>query len=259
MGVLNVTPDSFYDGGRHEAAPAAVEHARVLIEEGADVLDIGGESSRPGAEPVPPDRELSRVLPVIRAVRDFSDIPLSIDTTKAAVAAEALDAGADWINDISAGRFDSGMAPLAARRGCPVVLMHSRERPGTMQQAPHYDDVVGEVRRELTASVAVFREAGVAGANIILDPGIGFAKRLIDNIVLLRELGTLIELGYPLLVGTSRKSFIGRITGREADQRLWGTLGSVGAAWARGARMFRVHDVAATRDFLMVLSAIDSD
>jgi dihydropteroate synthase len=258
MGVVNVTPDSFYDGGRHDSVPAAVDHARALIEQGADVLDIGGESSRPGARPLDRHSETDRVIPLIHHIRTFSDIPISIDTTKAAVAAEALDAGADWINDISAGRFDRTMAPLAAARGCPVVLMHSRQRPATMQREPHYDDVVGEVSRELMSAVERFRGAGVADANIILDPGIGFAKRFIDNITLLRRLPALSELGFPLLIGTSRKSFIGRITGREVEQRLWGTLGSVGAAWSRGARMFRVHDVAATRDFLMVFSAIDN-
>ncbi|MBD3315204.1 MAG: dihydropteroate synthase, partial [Chitinivibrionales bacterium] len=226
MGVLNVTPDSFYDGGRFDSLSAAADYARVLINEGADVLDIGGESTRPGAEPVHTDRELSRVLPLVRAVRAFSPIPISVDTTKSVVAEQALDAGADWINDISAGRFDDAMAPLAARRDCPVVLMHSRERPDTMQHAPHYDDVIAEVCEELTASVEKFRNAGVAATNIILDPGIGFAKRFVDNIVILRKLDSLLKMGYPLLIGTSRKSFIGWITGAKTDERLWGTLGS---------------------------------
>lgn len=256
MGIVNVTPDSFYDGGRHDTTDVAVEHALRLADEGADMLDIGGESTRPGAAAVAADEEIRRVLPVIERIAEQLDVPISVDTTKAEVARRALDSGASWINDISAGRFDPDMAPLAARRSCPVVLMHSRETPRTMQQTPHYDDVVAEVEAELLASVDTFVRQGVVRANIVLDPGIGFAKRIEDNVALLNRLDRLCNLGYPLLIGTSRKSFIGHFTGRPVGERLYGSLGSVAAAYARGARLFRVHDVAPTVDMLTVMHGI---
>lgn len=256
MGIVNVTPDSFYDGGRRADAGPAVEHGLRLAEQGADILDIGGESTRPGAAAVSADDECRRVLPVLDALAARVSVPISIDTTKAEVAQRALEAGASWINDVSAGRFDAAMAGVAGRRGCPVVLMHSRKTPATMQQEPYYSDVVAEVRAELMQSVQRFVSGGVARENIVLDPGIGFAKRLEDNLALLSHLDRLMDLGFPLLIGTSRKSFIGRITGKPVDERLWGTLGSVAAAFERGARMFRVHDVAETRDLLSVCWAI---
>lgn len=258
MGVVNVTPDSFYDGGRHADPGPAVAHALKLIDEGADIIDVGGESTRPGAAPVPAEEELRRVAPVIERLATLTDTPVSIDTTKAEVAGRCLDSGAAWVNDISAGRFDPGMAGLAAERGCPVVLMHSRDKPQTMQENPSYADVVAEVAAELLQRVEHFTAAGVSRGNIVLDPGIGFAKRPEDNLTLLGRLERLGELGFPLLVGTSRKSFVGHVTGRPAGERLSGTLGSVAAAYMHGARLFRVHDVAATVDMLRVLVAIEA-
>jgi dihydropteroate synthase len=256
MGILNVTPDSFFDGGRHATAKAAIEHGRSLIGEGADILDIGGESTRPGARPVDAEEECGRIIPVITALARESSVPISVDTTKSAVARRALDAGASIVNDISGGRFDRDMAALAAKRQCPVIVMHSRETPATMQDQPCYTDVVAEVKQELLACACAFAEAGVRRENIILDPGIGFAKRLSDNCILLRRLGEIVSLGYAVCVGTSRKSFIGRITDREASDRLAGSLASLAPAFYAGARIFRVHDVSQTKDALKVLDAI---
>jgi dihydropteroate synthase len=259
MGIVNTTPDSFYDGGRYVAVDAAVEHGIQLHAEGAAVLDVGGASSRPGAKEVTPEVETERVLPVVSRLAGRVSCPISVDTTSAAVARAALDAGASWINDISAGRFDPGMASVVAAGGCTVVLMHSRATPDTMQQHADYgDDVVGVVTRELLSEVEKFLAAGVAPRRIVLDPGIGFAKTAGQSIALLSGLKTFVDLGYPVLIGTSRKSFIGKITGKSApDERLAGTLGSVASAYLRGARIFRVHDVAATKDFLSVLCAIE--
>jgi len=257
MGIVNVTPDSFYDGGRYSSADAAVEHGILLASEGADILDIGGASSRPGARAVPPEEEAGRVVPVVRRLaREFKG-PISIDTTHASVARRAIEAGATWINDISAGRGDPLMATLAARTGCTVVLMHLRGTPATMQTLCGYGDVVADVKRELMASVRVFLKAGVDKKRVVIDPGIGFAKTAGQNLALLRHLDVFVKTGHTVLVGTSRKSFIGICTGREAEDRLWGTLGAVGAAFVRGARIFRVHDVAAAKDFLKVFSAIE--
>ena len=252
MGIVNVTPDSFYDGGRYHALDAAVVHARELIGQGADIIDIGGASSRPGADAVPPEEEARRVVPVIEAVAGFFGGPISVDTTWTSVAKQALEAGAHWINDISAGRFDREMISLVARSGCTIVLMHSRENPKTMQDAPRYDDVVADVARGLVESVNNFKRGGVRDDQLLLDPGIGFAKTADHSIELIRGLDRIVGLGYPVVIGTSRKSFIGRITGREAPERLYGTLGSVAAAYERGVSIFRVHDVAETADFLKV-------
>jgi dihydropteroate synthase len=252
MGIVNVTPDSFYDGGRYHALDAAVAHARELIGQGADIIDIGGASSRPGADVVPPEEEAGRVVPVIEAVAGFFEGPISVDTTWSLVARRALEAGAHWINDISAGRFDPGMIALVARSGCAIVLMHSREIPKTMQQAPHYDNVVADVARELVGSVNKFKRGGVGDDQLLLDPGIGFAKTAEHSIELIKGIDRIVALGYPVVIGTSRKSFLGKITGREAPERLYGTLGSVAAAYQRGVSIFRVHDVAATADFLKV-------
>jgi dihydropteroate synthase len=260
MGIVNTTPDSFYDGGRYVAVDAAVEQGIRLSAEGAALLDIGGASSRPGSKEVPPEVEAQRVVPVIRRLARELSCPISVDTTSAFVARAALDAGASWINDISAGRIDSGMAAVAAASGCTIVLMHSRATPLTMQQHTDYgDDVVGEVVRELMAEVDTFLSAGVSKKRIVLDPGIGFAKTAENNIALLAGAKRFVDLGYPILIGTSRKTFIGKITGRESpEDRLAGTLGSIAAAFLQGARIFRVHDVQATKDFLAVLSAIES-
>jgi len=256
IGIVNVTPDSFFDGGKHASVDAAVEHGLSLAEDGADVLDIGGESTRPGARPVSAFEEKSRILPVASKLSKRAAVPLSIDTTKAEVAQAALDAGASWVNDVSAGRFDNAMPAMVARNHCPVILMHSRKTPETMHNEPFYKDVVAEVKQELLASVDTFLAAGVDQGHIILDPGIGFAKRVEDNLALLSGLGALVALGYPVCVGVSRKSFIGRITGRETQDRLSGSLAGVAAAFFGGARMFRVHDVRETADFLKVLDAI---
>jgi dihydropteroate synthase len=256
MGVVNVTPDSFFDGGRYVSAGAAIAHGCALAAEGADILDIGGESTRPGAATVGAGEESTRILPVIEALAKKTAVPISVDTTKSEVASRAFAAGATWVNDISAGRFDTSMPQFAARAGCPVILMHSRETPATMQADPQYRDVVAEVKAELLERVAVFTGAGVRKENIIIDPGIGFAKRLEDNLALIRRLSELTELGYPVCVGLSRKSFVGRITGRDAEGRLAGTLAALAPARQAGARLFRVHDVRETLDALKVLDAI---
>ncbi|NLP03285.1 MAG: dihydropteroate synthase [Fibrobacter sp.] len=259
MGVVNVTPDSFYDGGKHDTTVSAVEHSLRLAEQGADILDIGGASSRPGASPVPQEEEKRRILPVIKEVAARFSGPISVDTTWSGVAEAALDAGASWINDISAGRADPEMIRLAARRKCTMVLMHSRGTPETMQINPGYDDVVSEVREELLDACRKFIEGGVSRDKIILDPGIGFAfaKTAEHNLALLRGLDKIAELGYPVLLGTSRKRFIGQITGKEVQDRLCGTLATVAAGYLRGSRIFRVHDVDETRDFLKVLAVIE--
>jgi dihydropteroate synthase len=258
MGIVNVTPDSFFDGGRYASAESAVAHGCALARDGADILDIGGESTRPGARPVSVEEECGRVVPVVEALARKAGVPISIDTTKSAVAARAFAAGATWINDISAGRFDAAMPRFAAQKKCPVILMHSRETPATMQASPHYGDVVAEVKSELLERAAVFAGAGVQKENIILDPGIGFAKRPEDNLVLIRRLCDLVELGYPVCVGLSRKSFVGRITGREAEGRLAGSVAALAPARQAGARLFRVHDVRETLDALKVLDAINN-
>jgi dihydropteroate synthase len=256
MGIVNVTPDSFFDGGKYASADSAVAQGVALARDGADIIDIGGESTRPGARPVGADEECRRIVPVVEALARQAGVPISVDTTKSAVAARAFAAGATWLNDISAGRFDAEMPLFAARNNCPVILMHSRETPATMQADPHYRDVVTEVKKELLERAAVFTGAGVQRENIILDPGIGFAKRPEDNLVLIRRLGELSELGYPVCVGLSRKSFVGRITGREAEGRLAGSLAALAPARQAGARLFRVHDVRETLDALKVLDAI---
>jgi dihydropteroate synthase len=258
MGVLNATPDSFYPGSRKQDHDSVVHTVSDMLENGADVIDVGGESTRPGAETISVDEECRRVLPVIEAVRGLTEIPISVDTSRAETARRALAAGATWINDVSAGRFDEQMASTAAELRCPVVVMHSRKSPRDMQVSPHYEDVVSEVRDELRSAIKTFLDAGVDRDNIIVDPGIGFAKRFEDNLALLKNLKKLTELGYPILVGTSRKSFIGAITGKDVKERLYGSLGSVASACLHGARIFRVHDVGATRDFLKVFFAIES-
>jgi len=229
-----------------------------MLDDEVDIIDVGGESTRPGAESVSGEEECRRILPVIQKIRRLTDKPISIDTVRAETARRAFEAGATWINDVSAGRFDERMAPTAAELSCPVVVMHSRKSPGDMQMSPHYEDVVSEVGDELRSAIKVFLEAGVDRDNIIVDPGIGFAKRFEDNLALLKNLEKLENLGFPILIGTSRKSFIGSITGRGVEERLYGSLGSIASAYLHGARIFRVHDVGPTRDFLKVFSAIES-
>jgi dihydropteroate synthase len=259
MGVINVTPDSFSDGGRFGDDPQkAIAHGRTLLEQGAHILDIGGETTRPGSQPVTAAEEMRRVLGVIQGLRKETDAPISIDTTKAVVAEAALAAGASWINDVSAGRFDPAMASVAAAHHCPVILMHSRKTPADMQQQPHYDDVVVEVRQELQERINYFVNAGVHPEDIIIDPGIGFAKRLEDNLTLQRHMASVVQMGFPVLIGTSRKSSLGAITGKPVEQRLAASLASVAWAYLQGVKIFRVHDVDQTSDCLKVLTAIQT-
>lgn len=247
MGILNVTPDSFSDGGRFLSPDAAVERALAMEKEGADIIDVGGESSRPGAEPVPVEEELRRVLPVLERLRGKLRIPISIDTTKAEVAEAALRAGASIVNDISALRFDPAMAPLVAKFGAGLVLMHMLGTPKTMQQAPHYEDVVTEVRDFLAERAQYAQSQGIPREAIAVDPGIGFGKTVEHNLELLRRLPELVELGFPVLVGPSRKSFIGAILGLGVEERLEGTLAACAVAVVRGADILRVHDVKEVR------------
>jgi dihydropteroate synthase len=242
-GILNVTPDSFSDGGRHHDRARAIERGLEMVREGADLLDIGGESTRPGAAPVPAGEELGRVVPVIRGLRRETDIPISIDTTKPEVAQAAVAEGADLINDISGLRFDPSLADLAARLGVPMVLMHSRKTPELMQKEVHYDDLAGEILEELRACIRAAVSRGVAPSSIIVDPGIGFAKTADHNLRVLADLSFLEPLGRPVMVGPSRKSFIGAVTGAGVGGRLGGTAAAVAAAVIGGANFLRVHDV----------------
>lgn len=255
MGILNLTPDSFYDGGRHHAVDAALEHARRLIAEGAEMLDLGAESSRPGATPVSSAEEQARLLPVLEALRPLTDLPLTVDTYRADTARAARAAGADAVNDI-AGATDPGMLPLVAEAGCGIILMHMQGRPENMQDAPTYDDPVDEVRRWLDARAAAAEKAGVPAGRIMVDPGIGFGKTLEHNLALMRHLGHL-AAGRPHLLGASRKGFIGHVTDADVNDRLPGSLAALGAAYLGGATVVRVHDVAASRQFLDVLAAIN--
>ncbi|HVX38511.1 MAG TPA: dihydropteroate synthase [Gemmatimonadaceae bacterium] len=262
LGIVNVTPDSFSDGGRLRTVDDARRHVEQLVREGADVLDIGGESTRPqGALPVSADEELRRVMPVIEAVRrDVPNVPVSIDTVKARVAAEALAAGASIVNDVSGFRLDDGMAAVCARASAGVVLMHSRgdvAEMGTFLHASYGEDPVADVLAELRRCAAEAEEGGIAPERIAIDPGIGFAKRVEHSLAMLHDLARFCELGYPVLVGVSRKRFIGELTGvASAHQRVGGTVGANVAALERGARLFRVHDVKPSRDALDVAWAI---
>jgi len=255
MGVVNVTPDSFSDGGLYLDPEAAIRHGVELVRAGAAILDIGGESTRPGAEVVPADEELRRVVPVIEGLAGL-DAEISVDTSKAAIAAAALDAGAGIVNDVTALRGDAEMADLCAEREATVILMHMAGSPRTMQRDPRYDDVVAEVRDFLAARMEAALAAGIAAERIWLDPGIGFGKTAAHNLELLRRLAELADLGRPLVVGTSRKSFIGRLDGSAASERLGGTIASSVLAAAEGARVLRVHDVAEVRQALTVTTAV---
>src|ERR671934_551934 len=257
MGVVNVTPDSFSDGGRFLDPDAAVAHALRLAEEGADILDFGGESTRPGAEPVPADEERRRVVGVIeRVAAAHTGARLSIDTSKAAVAEAAIGAGAAMVNDVTALRGDPALAGLIAERGVDCCLMHMQGEPRTMQLEPRYDDVVGEVAAFLEERLAFALDQGIPQERVLLDPGIGFGKKLEHNLALLRRLDEIVALGRPVVVGTSRKSFLGLLTGQaEPDRRLAGTIASNVLALERGATVFRVHDVAPVREALQVAAA----
>ena len=256
MAILNVTPDSFSDGGVHFERATAVESALRMEREGAAIVDVGGESTRPGAEPVSLDEELARVVPVIEEIRRRSDVAISIDTRHAEVAGAALDAGADVLNDVTAMR-DARMRAVAAERGVPVVLMHMRGEPRTMQEHIHYDDVVTDVLRELRESYDAVVAAGVDPEQIVIDPGIGFAKTFDHNLEILGRCHELASLR-PFLIGASRKAFIGHLTGRpNGPSRMPGSLAAVAAAYRGGAAMVRVHDVGETVDFLRVMVAIE--
>jgi dihydropteroate synthase len=257
MAILNVTPDSFSDGGLHQDAAAALARAERCLAEGADLLDVGGESTRPGAEPVDAETESRRVVPVLSLLRaHFPAARLSVDTRRAAVARRALEAGADLVNDVSAGS-DPGMLPLAAAAGVPVALMHMRGEPATMQRETRYRDLVGEVAAALETAAGRARETGIADDRILLDPGLGFGKSAEGNELLLRQFGALRSLGHPLLIGASRKSFLGRLTGvSDPAARLAGSVAAAAVAALRGAAVLRVHDVGATREALAVATVL---
>jgi dihydropteroate synthase len=254
MGVVNVTPDSFSDGGQYLDPAAAVRHGEELLRDGAAILDVGGESTRPGAEPVEEAEELRRVVPVVEGLAGKGAV--SIDTSKAAVAAAAVDAGALIVNDVTALRGDPGMAELCAERGVEVVLMHMPGDPRTMQDDPRYGDVVDDVKGFLGARIEFAVEAGIAEERIWVDPGIGFGKTLEHNLELLRRLRELRELGRPLVIGTSRKSFIGRVDGSPVESRIGGTIASSVLATVEGADVLRVHDVAEMAQALKVAAAV---
>jgi len=256
MGILNVTPDSFSDGGRYVDPARAISRAWEIAQHGADLIDIGGESTRPGAEPVAESEELKRVLPVIEGLADRFPLPISIDTYKCGVARRALEAGADLVNDITGLRADPAIARAAADHGAPIVLSHIRGTPRSMQEDPAYVDVMAEVASELLASTRLAMREGVAHTALLLDPGIGFGKSFDHNLELIRRLPEIAGLGFPLLIGVSRKSFIGRILDRPPDARLEGSLAAADAARLGGAAIVRVHDVAETARFFAILGAI---
>jgi dihydropteroate synthase len=257
MGILNVTPDSFSDGGKFAVFESAVAQAEKLLAEGADILDIGGESSRPGAEPVSADDEMARVIPVIKEVRRTSQIPISVDTYKAATAKAALDSGADIVNDISALRFDADMAPLLASTKAPVVLMHMLGTPRDMQKDPRYDNCVEEICEFFSERISFCKKHGIESSRLILDPGVGFGKRLEDNLDILKHLDKFRQFGRPVLVGASRKSFIGMLDESvSVGQRLGGSIAAAAMAVINGAAIVRVHDVAETVQALKVIQAV---
>jgi dihydropteroate synthase len=257
MGVVNVTPDSFSDGGKFLDTTVAVAHAGKLAQEGADILDIGGESSRPGARPVSPGEELDRIIPVLEGLKGI-DKPLSVDTRRPEVMRAALSAGASMINDIEALQAP-GAVEIAAKSQCAVCLMHMKGQPATMQQEPHYDDVVGEVRRFLDERAKACERAGIDRGRIVLDPGFGFGKTAAHNFELLRRLKEFASLDFPVLAGWSRKSTLGKLTGRAADERLAASLAAALLALQGGATILRVHDVKETRDVIAVWQAYQGE
>jgi dihydropteroate synthase len=257
MGVVNVTPDSFSDGGLLGGPLQATAHARRLIDEGADILDVGGESTRPGSRGVALDEERRRVLPVLESLRDCG-VPLSVDTQKPELMHEAIAAGASMVNDVNALRA-AGSLPAIAGTHAAVCLMHMRGNPQTMQVDPRYDDVVAEVRAFLAERIGTAERSGVTRERIVIDPGFGFGKSFEHNLALLRALGDIVALGVPVLVGLSRKSMLGRIIGRDAGGRVFASVAAALIAVQKGARILRVHDVAATRDALAVLSRVSAD
>jgi len=256
MGIVNVTPDSFFDGGQYYDPQRAVAHALRLVAEGADLLDIGAESTRPGALPVDEHEERRRLLPVVTAVARAVSVPISVDTSKAEVARAALDAGAVMVNDVTALRGDRAMVDVVAEAGAGLVVMHMQGIPETMQQAPHYDDVVGNIAQFLEERSRFAMDHGVERDRIVLDPGIGFGKTLTHNLDLLANLHAFTELGFPLLVGPSRKGFIGQLTHQSVDARAWGTAAVIALAVQQGAKILRVHDVGPMRDVVSVADAV---
>lgn len=260
MGVLNVTPDSFSDGGEFNTTAAALSQAQALVAAGADIIDVGGQSTRPGAEQISLEAELNRVLPILEFLRPKISVPISVDTTRAAVAKASVEVGADIINDISGGTFDAQMLPTVASLGVPIVLMHIRGTPQTMQQMTDYQDVVREIANFITQQMAIATDFGIDPQKIIIDPGIGFAKNYEQNIEILRRLGELRSLNSPILVGVSRKSFIGRILDQpDPKARVWGTAAACCAAIFNGADILRVHDVKEMSDVSLVADAIFRD
>ena len=260
MGILNVTPDSFYEGGKYSSVESALERAREMVEEGADIIDVGGESSRPGSLPVSKDEELSRILPVIKAISDELDVPISVDTYRAEVAEEAIKAGAGMVNDITAMGGDESMAEVVREYGVPICLMHMKGTPQNMQKNPHYDDTMAEITKFLHERAEYAMAKGIDEKNIILDPGIGFGKRtgegIEDNCEIIARLAELKSLGFPVLVGASRKTFIGNLSNTRVEERLEGSLGAEAMAIANGADILRVHDVKETKRMAMVVDRI---
>jgi dihydropteroate synthase len=256
VGVLNVTPDSFSDGGVNFQPDCAIDRAIEMESEGADIIEIGGESTRPGATPVPADVELSRVIPVLRGLASRLRVPISIDTYKSEVAEAAVGEGASVINDVSALRFDPAVADIAARNCASLVLMHMRGEPATMQKLPPSADIFAEIETDLTSAIRVAESHGVNRNQVIIDPGIGFGKTLEQNLAIINRLDRFESFGLPLMIGTSRKGFIGKLTGRGEDDRRFGTAATVAGAILRGAHLVRVHDVKETVDVVRVIDAI---
>ena len=259
MGVVNVTPDSFFDGGRFLDVDSAVAHAVRLVEEGADLLDVGAESTRPGADIVNEAEECRRAIPAVAAIARAVTVPISIDTSKAGVAREALDAGAVLVNDVTALRGDPAMVDVVAKTGAGIVLMHMQGTPRTMQQAPHYDDVVGEISEFFEERIRFAIAHGIVRRQIILDPGIGFGKLLVHNLTLLAQLRCFEQFECPLLVGVSQKAFLGQLVDRPVQERQWATAAAVAMAVDRGAGILRVHDVKAMKDVVQVAAAISRE
>ncbi len=257
MGILNVTPDSFSDGGKFFEKNRAIEHALYMAEVGADIIDVGGQSTRPGSEEVSTATEISRVIPVIEGIRKYSAIPISIDTTKSTVAEAAIEAGAFMINDISAGRFDPRILKIAAQKCVPICLMHMKGTPKNMQDNPQYDNLMGEIFAFLQNAIKRAENEGILSENIIVDPGIGFGKTAEDNINILKNLSLLKILNKPILIGPSRKSFIGKLLNLTIDNRLEPTLATLQFAYQNGATIFRVHDVLPVKRFLGMVTLLN--
>ncbi len=256
MGILNITPDSFSDGGHFFSTNAALQHARQMVNEGANIIDIGGESTRPGAQPVSVQEELDRVIPIVEKIRAEFSISISVDTSKAEVMREAIAAGADIINDVMALRGEGCLATVAASDTIQVCLMHMQGEPRTMQKEPRYDDVIGEIKTFLLERVQACLNVGIASNRLMIDPGFGFGKTVVHNLLLMQQLQVFTEVGYPVLVGVSRKSLIGHILDKPVTERLYGGLALAVLAVSKGARIIRTHDIAATVDAVKMTHAV---